>query len=87
MFRFQVNDMTCGHCVRSITEAVEVLDHEAKVDIDLASRLVTVQSRAAAGDVSRAIQEAGYNPTVVEEPSSVAQGAAASKRQVGGCCG
>ncbi|MEY3674478.1 MAG: hypothetical protein RJB47_1186, partial [Pseudomonadota bacterium] len=31
MLTFEVNDMTCGHCVSSITKAVVAVDHEAKV--------------------------------------------------------
>ena len=80
MFTLQVKDMTCGHCVRSITEAVTGIDHDAKVDIDLQKQLVAVQSRATLDAVSRAIQEAGYSPTVVDEAARSSPDAPSSKR-------
>jgi len=40
MITFEVNDMTCGHCVSSITRAVKALDPAAKVQIDLAAHRV-----------------------------------------------
>lgn len=40
MIAFEVNDMTCGHCVSTITKALQAVDKDAKVDIDLARRLV-----------------------------------------------
>ena len=85
MFTFQVKDMTCGHCVRSITEAVTGIDHDAKVDIDLQRQMVAVQSEATLDEVSQAIQEAGYSPTVVNEAARLSSDAPASRRQ-GGCC-
>ena len=34
MTTFEVKDMTCGHCVSTITKAVKALDQGAKVQID-----------------------------------------------------
>ncbi|MFQ6747711.1 heavy-metal-associated domain-containing protein [Bordetella pertussis] len=36
---FHVPDMTCGHCVKSITQAVQQAVPQALVQIDLAARL------------------------------------------------
>lgn len=41
---FTVNGMTCGHCAASVTSEVSKLDGVTKVDVDLASGLVTVES-------------------------------------------
>ncbi|NUZ08523.1 heavy-metal-associated domain-containing protein [Piscinibacter koreensis] len=38
MIAFQVNDMTCGHCVSTITKAVRAVDKQASVSIDLANQ-------------------------------------------------
>jgi copper chaperone len=62
MITFQVNDMTCGHCVASVTKAVKGLDAAAQVDIDLPTHRVTVDSGQAAEKVADAIREAGYTP-------------------------
>ena len=36
MITFQIPAMSCGHCVRSITEAVQATDPAAQVQADLA---------------------------------------------------
>ena len=35
MYRFNVPDMTCQHCVMTITKTVKAQDPKAEVDIDL----------------------------------------------------
>ena len=64
---FQVDDMTCGHCASAIGKVVADVDREAKVAVDLASHLVTIESRRAGAEEFRmAIREAGYTPVPVE---------------------
>jgi copper chaperone len=66
MIAFQVNDMTCGHCVSTITKALKATDKDAKVQIDLATRRVQVEPVSAdAAELEEAIQEAGYTPVPV----------------------
>jgi copper chaperone len=60
----EVKDMTCGHCAGVVTKAVKDVDERAKVDIDVAARIVRIESAHAAGDFLSAIHEAGYTPTV-----------------------
>ena len=43
MITFQVDDMTCGHCVSMITKAVRAADQKASVNIDLASHRVDIE--------------------------------------------
>ena len=63
MISFEVNDMTCGHCVRTITDAVKGTDTDAKVQIDLSTRRVEIEpGKADAQQLSDAIQGAGYTP-------------------------
>ena len=57
---FQVQGMTCGHCVRAVTEAVKGVDPAAEVKIDLASGKVDVQSEQDRAALARAIQDEGY---------------------------
>jgi copper ion binding protein len=59
---FKVTGMTCGHCVSSVTSEVSKLDGVTKVDVDLASGSVTVESdlpidKAA---IASAVDEAGF---------------------------
>jgi copper chaperone len=57
---FQVQGMTCGHCVGAVTEAVKSVDPQAEVRIDLASGKVEVQSQQDHAAIARAIEEEGY---------------------------
>ena len=84
MTTFEVKDMTCGHCVSTITKAVKALDLGAKVQIDLATHRVTIDSTEAdAAELSDAIRRAGYTPVAVE--AGVA--AKAAPARAGCCCG
>lgn len=66
MIAFEVKDMSCGHCVKAITQAVQALDRDAQVRVDLAAQRVEVDSaRSDAGAVRAAIAGAGYTPQPV----------------------
>lgn len=55
MQRFDVKGMTCGHCVRAVTEAIKQLDDDAEVDIDLAAGKMTVVSELPATEIIKAV--------------------------------
>jgi copper chaperone len=61
--KFNVPDMSCGHCVSSITKSIKALDSHAQVTADLSAKTLTVETSAAAAAVSRALDEAGYPHT------------------------
>ncbi len=82
MIAFEVKDMTCGHCVSTITKALKATDPGAQVQIDLARHLVQVEPVTAdADELAGAIQEAGYTPTAVQGQATPASA------KTGGCCG
>lgn len=58
--RFDVQGMTCGHCVRAVTEAVKRVDPAATVAVDLPTGRVEVESGAARERIAAAIREEGY---------------------------
>jgi copper chaperone len=60
MITLEVPGMTCGHCARAITNALQAVDPEASVAIDLASKRVTVTSGANPDQLRAALQDAGY---------------------------
>jgi copper chaperone len=60
MYQLQVENMSCGHCVGAVTRAVQEVDAGAKVEVDLASKTVKVDSSGALDKISAAIAEAGY---------------------------
>lgn len=57
---FTVQGMTCGHCERAVTQAVQSVDPQARVTIDRAAGRVDVQSDQPAGAIAHAIAEEGY---------------------------
>jgi copper chaperone len=63
MYELQVENMSCGHCVATVTKAVKAVDAGATVDIDLAGKKVRVDSGAALDAVKSAIVDAGYPVT------------------------
>jgi copper chaperone len=63
MQRFDIPDMTCGHCVKTITQAVQSVDAAAKVQADLATHSIGVTSSASVASLSAAIAAAGYANT------------------------
>ena len=85
MITFEVNDMTCGHCVGAITKAVALVDPGATVEVDLASHRVQIESTASTADVlGDAIKVAGFTPVAVASDAAAAVKTAPRK---GCCCG
>jgi len=83
MVTFEVNDMTCRHCIDTITKVVWSVDRGAKVEVDLATHRVHIEpTEAEAQELSDAITEAGYTPIPVQA-AAVSLVAAAPR---GGCC-
>ncbi|WPB57028.1 heavy-metal-associated domain-containing protein [Xylophilus sp. GOD-11R] len=59
--QFKVEGMSCQHCVRAVTQAIEDLDPSAEVTVDLADGRVDVTAASQPREAIRqAIQEAGY---------------------------
>ena len=61
MIEFQVNDMTCNHCVGVITQTVASIAPMAKVEIDLPTHRVRIDGGDAAA-IEAALRQAGYTP-------------------------
>jgi len=60
MYELQVEKMTCGGCATRVTKAVLAVDDEAKVNVDLKTRSVSVESDLDINAVATAITSAGY---------------------------
>lgn len=56
----KVTGMSCGHCVRAITQAVQALDGAAEVQVELAAGEVRVASRLSLEQLLQAVREEGY---------------------------
>jgi len=59
-----VLDMTCGHCSGVIARAAHDVDPQAKIEIEVATRTVRIESALPASDFISAIREAGYSASV-----------------------
>jgi copper chaperone len=82
MIVFNVNDMTCGHCVGAVTKAVKAVEPGATVSVNLANKRVEIEATSADTQTLKlAIEEAGYTP--VEVAGASQPGAARG----GSCCG
>ncbi|MBA0053723.1 copper chaperone [Streptomyces sp. AJS327] len=59
---YRVSGMTCGHCVATISAALDALESVDSVRVELADGTVTVHSAGSPDDeaVTAAIDEVGY---------------------------
>lgn len=60
MLKLKVPDMSCGHCEATVKKAIRSVDENAKVNVDLASRTVAVESAADAQKIAAALEAEGY---------------------------
>lgn len=58
--QLQVKGMSCQHCVKAVTKAVQALDAAATVSVDLPQGTVTVQTTLSRDATAQAITEEGY---------------------------
>ena len=76
-----VSGMTCGSCVKHVTNALKALDGVGNVSVDLATGKVKVsRSTDKSDDLIAALIEDGY-------PAQIDVGAATQVKQGGGCGG
>jgi copper chaperone CopZ len=58
---YRVPGMSCAHCEAAVTEEVQAVDGVEAVEVDLDTKLVTVQGESLDDAALRAaIEEAGY---------------------------
>lgn len=57
---FEVQGMTCGHCERAVTNAIQAVDAQAQINIDRSANRVEVETSASREAVAAAIAEEGY---------------------------
>lgn len=62
MHEFKLPSMSCGHCVKAVTEAAHEVDPQAKVEVDLSSKQARVESPQPREKFAAALAEAGYVP-------------------------
>ena len=60
MIEFDVQAMSCSHCVDAVTRAIKLVDPQAKIEVDLAGKKVKVESGRDRAFIAGALAEAGY---------------------------
>jgi len=81
--KLQVQGMTCGACVRHVTQALNAIADVEAIDVDLQSGLVRVEGGADSTALLAALNDAGYPAQLVSQASP----AAAPARGCGSGCG
>lgn len=65
MTTLHVPDMTCQHCVATITKLIQQADHNAKIEIDLSQHKVAVEGTLTADALVALLDDAGYTPALI----------------------
>ncbi len=62
----KVPDISCGHCVAAVRDALETMEGVQEVHVSLEARTVLVRGtdELAPSEIAEAIREAGYTPQV-----------------------
>ena len=60
MIELNLPDMSCGHCASTVTQACKLVDPGAKVEVDLDSKKVKIDSGEDRKQFEDALFEAGY---------------------------
>ncbi|WP_020558348.1 heavy-metal-associated domain-containing protein [Thiofilum flexile] len=55
-----IENMTCGGCARSVTATIQDLDPTAKVNVDLPTKVVNVETTANVDKIVAALTEDGF---------------------------
>lgn len=58
--KLNVPDIACDNCASTITESIQVVEPDAKIDINVDAKTVTVESSASEESIKQAIVAAGY---------------------------
>ena len=60
MLSLKVSGMTCGGCIKAVSKAIQSQDPQAKVEVDLASQMVNLETSLSAAQASQIITDAGF---------------------------
>lgn len=60
MIELKVAGMTCQHCVRAVTQAIQGEDPQASVQVDLGAGTVRAETRLPRDRVAALVAEEGY---------------------------
>jgi len=64
MTKFNIPDMTCGHCKATIEKAISALEPGAKIAVNLDAHTIEVEAKAPTAAIISTLAEAGYKADV-----------------------
>jgi copper chaperone len=59
----KVAGMTCGHCVRAVTQAIQARDPQARVQVDLTTGVVQAETSLDRAVLAALVTAEGYSVT------------------------
>ncbi|MBD2771986.1 heavy-metal-associated domain-containing protein [Iningainema tapete] len=59
--KLNVPNIACDGCAEKITDSIHVVEPDAKVDVDVQAKTVTVEAQASEESIKQAIVAAGYH--------------------------
>ena len=62
MIEMTLPDISCGHCASAVAKTCKLVDPKAKVEVDVGTRTVKIDSSEGRADFAEALSEAGYPP-------------------------
>lgn len=63
MLTLDIPAISCGHCARSITEAVQELDPAARIQVDIDHKRAVIETSAPTATVLARLDEEGFTAT------------------------
>jgi copper chaperone len=63
MINLTIPKISCGHCVRAVTDAVAAVDGKATVVVNIATKTAEIDSTASTAELVAALAAAGYPAT------------------------
>lgn len=70
MYEVKVSGMTCGSCANSISHVLKSIDPKVKVEVDLKTQIVRVESEKSEKEITALIEEAGFPVLASKKMSS-----------------
>lgn len=58
--KLKVPNIMCSDCASTISEAIHTMEPDAKIDVDVQAKTVTVEAQASEETIKQAITSAGY---------------------------
>lgn len=62
MIELTLPTMTCGHCVKTVTKTVQLVDGAARLEVDLPTHKVRIESAQPQEAFVKALVDEGYPP-------------------------